>query len=244
MTQPSGAASQARSECDDAARRGGNTPEEKPTNYSFRLGVKYRRRSGNFDSSCYCNHVIAEDAGNEVRFGCGVDCEGGGINLALSKDSKSAIIRLERIVVWNRNKPDDDAADALLAGADDKIFRVDRAELRECAELVTDRQELAALRHKRQVCPSHLRRRTAMHRRNMLCGEVSAIGAAFAASRAGAATEPAAQAKLKLVYHLNELDKVNFLPGSIQNHLDGVGGPDHAAAAVGARAPSPAIDAF
>jgi hypothetical protein len=148
MTQPSGAASQARSECDDAARRGGNTPEEKPTNYSFRLGVKYRRRSGNFDSSCYCNHVIAEDAGNEVRFGCGVDCEGGGINLALSKDSKSAIIRLERIVIWNRNKPDDDAADALLAGADDKIFRVDRAELRECAELVTDRQELAALCHK------------------------------------------------------------------------------------------------
>jgi hypothetical protein len=82
-----------------------------------------------------------------------------------------------------------------------------------------------------------------MHRRNMLWGAVSAIGAAFAASRAGAATEPAAQAKLKVVYHLNDLDKVNFLPGSIQNHLDGVGGPDHAAAAVGARAPSPANDA-
>ncbi len=32
-----------------------------------------------------------------------------------------------------------------------------------------------------------------MHRRNMLWGAVSAIGAAFAASRAGAATEPAAQ---------------------------------------------------
>ena len=36
----------------------------------------------------------------------------------------------------------------LVAGADDKIFRVDRAELRECAELVTDRKELAALRRK------------------------------------------------------------------------------------------------
>ena len=50
--------------------------------------------------------------------------------------------------LWNRNKPDDEAADALLAGADDNIFRVDRADVRECAELVTDRQELAALRHK------------------------------------------------------------------------------------------------
>jgi len=125
-----------------------NPPEEKTTNYSFRIGVKYRHRSGNFDSSGYCNHVLAEDAGNQIRFGCGVDCEGGGINVALSKDEKSAIIRLERIRMWNRNKPDDEAADALLAGADDKIFRVDRADVRECAELVTDRQELAALHHK------------------------------------------------------------------------------------------------
>jgi hypothetical protein len=125
-----------------------NPPEEKTTNYSFRLGVKYRHRPGNFDSSGYCNHAIAEDAGNEIRFGCGVDCEGGGINVALSKDDKSAIIRLERIRIWQRNKPDDEASDALLAGADDKIFRVDRADASECAELVTDRQELAALRHK------------------------------------------------------------------------------------------------
>ena len=87
-----------------------NPPEEKTTNYSFRIGVKYRHRSGNFDSSGYCSHVVAEDDGNEIRFGCGVDCEGGGINVALSKDEKSAIIRLERIRMWNRNKPDDEAA--------------------------------------------------------------------------------------------------------------------------------------
>ena len=124
-----------------------NPPEEKTTNYSFRLGVQYRHRPGKFDSSGYCNHVVAEDKGNEIRYGCGVDCEGGGIDVAM-KDDKSAIIRLERIVVWERNKPDDEASDALLAGADDKIFRVDRADLRECAELVTDRKELAALRHK------------------------------------------------------------------------------------------------
>ena len=34
-------------------------------------------------------------------------------------------------------------------------------------------------------------------------------------------------AKLKVVYHLNDLDKVSFVLGNIQNHLDGVGGPDH-----------------
>jgi intracellular sulfur oxidation DsrE/DsrF family protein len=63
-----------------------------------------------------------------------------------------------------------------------------------------------------------------MHRRNILWGAISAFGAAFAASRASEAAPPA---KLKVVYHLNDLDKVSFALGNIQNHLDGVGGPDH-----------------
>jgi uncharacterized protein len=66
-----------------------------------------------------------------------------------------------------------------------------------------------------------------MHRRNVLWGAISAFGAALFASRVSAATEPAASAKLKVVYHLNDLDKVSFVLGNIQNHLDGVGGPDH-----------------
>ena len=65
-----------------------------------------------------------------------------------------------------------------------------------------------------------------MHRRSILWGAVSAIGAVFAASGASATTEAPA-GKLKVVYHLNDLDKVNFVIGNIQNHLDGVGGPDN-----------------
>jgi intracellular sulfur oxidation DsrE/DsrF family protein len=66
-----------------------------------------------------------------------------------------------------------------------------------------------------------------MHRRNMLWGAITAFGAAFAASRASASTEKPAPAKLKVVYHLTDLDKVTFVLGNIQNHLDGVGGPDN-----------------
>jgi predicted outer membrane protein len=123
-------------------------PDEKVLSHSFRLGVNYRHRPGDFDSSGYCNHAAATDAGKEIRFDCGVDCEGGGINIALSKDDKSTIVRLERITVWQRNKPDAEAGDALLAGADDKIFRLDRTDARDCAALVTNRKELAAIRHK------------------------------------------------------------------------------------------------
>src|SRR4030095_14401532 len=56
-----------------------DAPEDKTVNYSFRLGFKYRHRAGNFDSSGYCNQIVAENTGGEIRLGCGVDCEGGGI---------------------------------------------------------------------------------------------------------------------------------------------------------------------
>jgi uncharacterized protein len=32
---------------------------------------------------------------------------------------------------------------------------------------------------------------------------------------------------LKVVYHLSDLDKVSFVVGNIQNHFDGVGGPNN-----------------
>jgi hypothetical protein len=108
------------------------TPEDNTLGHSFRLGVKYRQRPGDFDCSGYCNHAVAENAGHNIR----LDCEGGGTNVALSKDDKSAAIRLERITIWQRNKPDDE------------IFRLERVDSRDCAALVADGKELAAIGHK------------------------------------------------------------------------------------------------
>jgi uncharacterized protein len=81
-----------------------------------------------------------------------------------------------------------------------------------------------------------------MDRRNMLLRAVTALGAAFAASRASAAAESPAQDKLKVVYHLSDLDKVPFVIGNIQNHFDGVGGPDHVTIALVVH--GPALRAF
>jgi len=80
-----------------------------------------------------------------------------------------------------------------------------------------------------------------MNRRNVLLRAVAALGAAFAASRADAASESPAQ-KLKVVYHLSDLDKVAFVLGNIQNHIDGVGGPDHVTIALVVH--GPALRAF
>ena len=112
----------------------------------FRLGVTFRNKRGAYDSSGSCNHFRSDEAKGEIRFGCGVDCDGGGISIAMNKDDKSVLVRLSRVRIWQNSKPDDEASDSLVAGKDDAIFRLDRAPLEECRTLVTDRKELAALR--------------------------------------------------------------------------------------------------
>ena len=64
----------------------------------------------------------------------------------MGKEDKATIVRVERVRIWQNNKPDEDASGELVAGKDDAIFRVDRANLEECRSLVTDRKELAAIR--------------------------------------------------------------------------------------------------
>ena len=123
-------------------------PEDKALNYSFRLGLKFRDRQGNFDSSGDCGHPAASEiSADKMQLGCGVDCDGGGISVELAHADKSMLIRLERIRIWQNYKPDDEGLD-LSGGADDRVFRLDRAKLDECRSLVTDRKELAAMRHK------------------------------------------------------------------------------------------------
>jgi hypothetical protein len=122
-------------------------PEEAGLGYSFRLGVNFRNRPGNFDSSGDCSHPEASEVtADKIDLGCGVDCDGGGISVKLSNGDKSTLIGLDRIRIWRGNNPESDVA--LSGGKDDKVFRLDRSGLDDCRSLITDRKELAALRHK------------------------------------------------------------------------------------------------
>jgi hypothetical protein len=124
-------------------------PEDKTLSYSFRLGVNFRSRPGDFDSSGECLHLTGADAHDQAGdLGCSVDCDGGGISVDLAKDDASVIVKLDQIRIWKGKNYDQDAATELKGGADDKEFRLVRAELDDCASLVTDRKELARMRHK------------------------------------------------------------------------------------------------
>jgi intracellular sulfur oxidation DsrE/DsrF family protein len=157
--------------------------------------------------------------------------------VALSKHDKSAIVRLAGIRIWQNNKPDDDAEEALVTGADDQIFRLDRRRY-ERMRLPGDRSQGIGSNPAQMI--AYLNAEEAMHRRNLLWGAASALSAAFAVSRAAA--EAPAQGKLRVVYHLSDLEKVNFVMGNIQNHLDGVGGPDNVTIALVVH--GPALKAF
>ena len=126
-------------------------PEDEALNYSFRLGLNFRHRPGDFDSSGACGHAqVSETSEGRVQIGCSIDCDGGGLDVSLSHRTDAAIIRLSTHVrIWEKNnQPDEEAGDALLAGTDDRIFRLDRVGNDECRSLATDRKELAALRRK------------------------------------------------------------------------------------------------
>jgi hypothetical protein len=124
--------------------------------YSFRLGVRFRDRPGNFDSSGECGHApTVRNADTDppvadgIDFQCDVDCDGGGVTVNLANKDGSLIVKLpEEIRIWKGKDPDEAATSALMAGDDDKIFQLDRADPNQCAALVYDRKELAAMRHK------------------------------------------------------------------------------------------------
>jgi hypothetical protein len=110
-----------------------NHPKE-PTSYAYKVGVKFRGKPGNFDGGSNCSHLVDADDNKTISFNCDVECGGGGLEIAMSKDDKSAIVKLEVIGVWDRKHPDRDVV-TLEGGADDKVFRLDRVETSECAEL-------------------------------------------------------------------------------------------------------------
>jgi uncharacterized protein len=91
-----------------------------------------------------------------------------------------------------------------------------------------------------------------MHRRNILTTvfrlacmtvPISALaGSGAEAEAARAATPPAAPAAAKVVYHLADLDKADFVLGNIRNHYAGMGGPEHVTIALVVH--GPALKAF
>jgi intracellular sulfur oxidation DsrE/DsrF family protein len=76
-----------------------------------------------------------------------------------------------------------------------------------------------------------------MHRRNLFRTVLASVGAVVAGAAVTRA-QAAAPDKTKVVYHLNDSDKVLFVIGNIENHFEGVGGPDNVTIALVVHGPA------
>ena len=121
--------------------------QEEETSFAYKVGVQFRNRPGNFDGGSNCGHMEEEDGNKDIRFTCDVDCGGGGIEIAMAKDNKSAIVHLEVIGVYDRKHPKREPI-TLGGSVHAEVFRLDRVDISECAELLPGRKEVASLQRK------------------------------------------------------------------------------------------------
>jgi hypothetical protein len=111
-------------------------PEDKALNYTFAMALTFRDRRGNFSSGGSCGHPTAsQETADKLVLGCSVDCDGGGVSLELVNADKSVLLSIDRVAIWDDNKPDDERA-SLEGGTDDRKFRLDRVSLDQCRSLI------------------------------------------------------------------------------------------------------------
>ena len=130
--------------------RGEMDSEEKEVNYTFSLGVKFRAKTTRFVSAGDCSHAKVEESGGAVTLHCSVDCDGGGLSMALAKDDQTTLVSIDQISIWRAGDTSDpENRDSLEGGADDRSFRLDRVSLDQCVPVADDKEERAALRRGR-----------------------------------------------------------------------------------------------
>ena len=113
-------------------------PEDKQLNYNFQLAIEYRDRKGKFETSGNCGHPSAqEESPDKMHLGCGVDCDGGGISIEMTNGDKSTLISVDSVAVWDMTNKDAERA-GFDGGADDHLFRLDRAKLDACQSLIEE----------------------------------------------------------------------------------------------------------
>ena len=120
-------------------------PEDGEIHYAFSVGVSLRKQPDNLDAGGHCGHPVASTTkAGELEFDCSVECDGGGVAVALADGDKAVLVRVERLHLWSPKQDQD----RTLEGGDDKLFRLYRVGIEQCTALVTDEEELAAMRRK------------------------------------------------------------------------------------------------
>ncbi len=127
----------------------GDVSDPHAPGYSVGIDVNFRKSGTHFETYGSCGAISADGAGTAANaVNCGVDCDGGEIDVKL-KDDKTVLVSIpEGARVWDASSDDDEepAEGRGHFGADDKLFRLDRTALTDCLSLAGDDDEKAAIR--------------------------------------------------------------------------------------------------
>src|SRR5262249_4594114 len=97
--------------------------------------------TGDFLGSQSCGHVgvaSAPEGGTTIQCEEGCGDGAGGLSVALGPHDKSVVVTIDRLSLWSAERPEDENASTSLSareGGDDKVFRLDRVDMSECAGL-------------------------------------------------------------------------------------------------------------
>jgi hypothetical protein len=132
----------------------GDASDPNAPGYSVGLDVRFRKVDTHFQTYGSCWSVEGENGESASSIGCGIDCDGGQIDVKL-KDDKSLLVGIpDGARMWEANSEADAESTSDTEeepggrgqfGADDKLFRLDRTALTDCLPLAMDDEEKAAL---------------------------------------------------------------------------------------------------
>jgi hypothetical protein len=125
----------------------GNIEESTPS-YELRVSVTFRKSGSHFESSGSCGSSHDADKSGTGIAHCGVDCDGGQIDVSV-KDEKSVLLSIPEGARFWRAGSDNDTDQRKRFGADDKVFRLEKTALTQCLGLADDAEEKAAMRREK-----------------------------------------------------------------------------------------------
>lgn len=108
--------------------------------YSVSLRIRFRGVDKDFDVSGGCSQ---SDDGKKA-LGCGVECDGGHLDVRVKSKDAILIDIPDQVRLYDPDESESRPEGARF-GTDDKVFRLDRAALKDCLDLVYDDEKKAAI---------------------------------------------------------------------------------------------------
>jgi len=126
----------------------GKAEDPDQPSYKLGLGVTFRRSGSHFETAGGCGAIHgAGGSGKANIVNCGVDCDGGSIDVTL-EDAGSVLVAIpDGARIWKAGGGDEGAdSDRRRFGADDTLFRLEHTDLRDCLPLAADDVDKAAMK--------------------------------------------------------------------------------------------------